>query len=268
MKISIITITYNSVKTIEQTIQSILNQNYKDLEYIIVDGCSTDGTMNIVNKYRNKISKIISEKDNGISDAFNKGIAIATGKVIGIINADDILYYKTLNVIDKFFNQDSYLDVLYGNVIRFVDRINDGYEVKADSDLKKMNYAFLLLHPAIFVRKSAYEKFGMYSCEYKNAMDYDLIGRMYYAGANFQYIDKPLSCFREGGVSENKFKKTMQEHKRIANQFGGSRYNINRYIWKLYCRHFVVIILKKTHTEKVFRCLIKHQKYKWAEYED
>lgn len=101
MKISIITITYNSEKTIEETILSIINQNYQNIEYIIIDGGSKDNTLNIINKYKTKISKVISEPDNGISDAFNKGIREATGDIIGIINSDDILNIDTLNELNN-----------------------------------------------------------------------------------------------------------------------------------------------------------------------
>ena len=120
MKISIITITYNSEKTLEDTIQSVARQNYPDLEYIIVDGGSKDATLDTVKKYSNVVTKWISEPDKGISDAFNKGIKIASGELIGIINSDDMLTDNSLNIIAKNIKPET--DVIYGNAIMFGGR--------------------------------------------------------------------------------------------------------------------------------------------------
>src|SRR4051812_46461192 len=116
MKISIITITYNSAKTLEQTMLSVLHQTYKDIEYIIVDGGSTDGTLELINKYKERVSKIVSEKDNGLYDALNKGIELATGDVIGILHSDD--FYDSKDVISKvaeLFKTEN-CDGLYANL--------------------------------------------------------------------------------------------------------------------------------------------------------
>ena len=126
MKISIITVTYNSAETIEQTILSVINQSYKNIEYIIIDGKSTDATLSIIEKYKNQISKIVSEKDHGLYDALNKGIAIANGDVIGILHSDD--FYTHTNVLQLYadaFTKNSF-DAIYSDLY-YVDKTNTGY---------------------------------------------------------------------------------------------------------------------------------------------
>ena len=117
MKISIITATYNSADTVEDTIKSIVGQTYPNVEYIIVDGGSTDGTLDIVNRYKDRITRVISEKDNGIFDAFNKGIALTTGDIVGILNSDDFYADSSViqNVADKF--KSSSVDTVYGDLV-------------------------------------------------------------------------------------------------------------------------------------------------------
>lgn len=263
MKISIITITYNSEKTLEETMKSVLSQNYDNIEYIIVDGMSTDGTLKIIDRYKSEKIKLISEKDDGISDAFNKGINIATGDIVGIINSDDILMSGALEKVSKSFEKNIDIDIVYGNCIRFTKTVYDGYEVKPCCKLEQMKYSFLLLHPSIFISKKAYEQYGLFKCEYKNAMDYELISRMYFQGAKFQYIDEVLSAFREGGVSQNKFGRTMEEHRKIAKINGGNYFQINAHVSKLYLRRYILAILKKAKLEAFLRRTMKHQKYEF-----
>lgn len=196
MKISIITITYNSEKTIEETILSIINQNYQNIEYIIIDGGSKDNTLNIINKYKTKISKVISEPDNGISDAFNKGIREATGDIIGIINSDDILNIDTLNELNNIIEKEPDYDVYYGNGIIFDDRRNHVY--KPNNKIEDILKYMFICHPATFVKKSAYERYGMFNVKYKCAMDFELLSRMYLEGAKFKYFDYECTWFRLG----------------------------------------------------------------------
>lgn len=259
MKTSIITISYNSEKTIEQTISSVISQPVSDLEYIIVDAVSTDKTLEIIDKYKDERFKIISEKDGGISDAFNKGINLATGEIIGIINSDDILLPTALVEVEDVFRSYPEVDVVHGNVIRFTNSINDGYEAKPCTDLEHMRYKFLINHPATFVRKSAYEKYGLYSLEYKCAMDYELISKMYFSGARFFYIDKALTAFREGGISDTKISQTLKEHKKIALRNGAPKIQCAIYVLKLRIRNIVLKTLKFLNIEKKLREKIKKQ---------
>ena len=217
MKISIITITYNSEATLEETIKSVIAQDYPELEYIIVDGLSQDGTMDIVNKYRDNISVVISEKDKGISDAFNKGIRVATGDVIGIINSDDMLMPDALKKIAEQMQEDT--DVIYGKAYRLYE---DGSTRQyLPRDLKIFTYKMPLVHPATFVKKSAYETYGYFNVEYRYCMDRAVLYKMYQGGAKFQYIDEFLAYYRMGGTSENQYwNGTLKEGEQISIDFG------------------------------------------------
>ena len=124
-KISIITVVKNSKETIEKNIQSLMNQNYKNYEHIVIDGGSTDGTVEIINKYRKNINHFISEKDNGIYDAMNKGIDKANGDIIGILNSDDFFYNNALSIVKKYFEEFEKIDFLFGSVDKYT--LQHGY---------------------------------------------------------------------------------------------------------------------------------------------
>lgn len=239
----------------------MINQPINNLEYIIVDGASDDGTLDIVKRYKDERFKVVSEKDNGISDAFNKGIKISTGEVLGIINSDDMLTENALSIVENAFEAHPEIDLIYGNIIRYVDSLEDGYEVKPCTDLDRLRSTFLLNHPAIFVRKGTYDKFGLFDLDYKCAMDYELISKMYFGGAKFLYIDKPLAAFREGGVSDKRFSQTMKEHKKIAKRNGATKVEITSYIGKLYMRRYILKVVKLLNIEKMLRKYIKKQNY-------
>ncbi|MBR4765399.1 MAG: glycosyltransferase [Clostridia bacterium] len=231
-KISVITICYNSARTIEDTIKSVIYQNYPELEYIIIDGGSTDGTCDIIEKYRDKIAYYVSEPDNGISDAFNKGIKVATGDVIGIINSDDMYYKNAFAEVDAVFTEHPDTDVTFGNFLIFSDGDTKGVFKTTNQDLTCLKYTFELCHPTVFVKKSAYLKYGLFSLDYKLAMDYELLSKMYFNGAAFRYIDKIISVYRHGGISETAEKKTIKEHKVIAIRNGTKKSEIDWYMFK------------------------------------
>jgi len=204
MKISLITISYNSAKTIEKTIQSVLSQTYTDIEYIIIDGTSTDGTLEIINKYKDKITKIISEKDKGIYDAMNKGIFLATGDVVGIINSDDFYIdeFSIAKVIDYF--EKNNVGACYAN-LEYVDRENIDKKVRSwragEYDQKKLSSGWIPPHPTFFVKKQIYEKYGKFNLDFSIAADYELMLRFLLKGIKIGYIDEYLVCMREGGHS-------------------------------------------------------------------
>lgn len=205
MKISIITITYNSESTIRDTIKSVISQNYDDIEYIIVDGLSSDSTLNIVNEYQNKISKVISEKDHGLYDALNKGILLASGEVIGIIHSDD--FYTSNDVISKvantfIFNQ---CDAVYADLY-YVDK-NDANKIfrKWKSGIYKhgMFYkGWMPPHPTFFVRKECYQKYGTFNLKLKSAADYELMLRFIHKHKiKLAYLPEFIIKMRVGGKS-------------------------------------------------------------------
>lgn len=203
-KITIITITYNSEKTLERTIKSIINQNYDNLEYIVVDGGSSDGTIDIIKKYDRFITKWISEADRGISDAFNKGIGMATGEIIGIINSDDGLMEGALDTLVAAY--DPVVDVYSGKQLIW-NEISGTKVIQTPS----MHYTYSgknsICHPSTFIAKRAYEKYGAYDIEYRYVMDYDLLLRFDRAGANFKFVDSVLAFFTTGGVTYSAYTK-------------------------------------------------------------
>ncbi|WP_285825359.1 glycosyltransferase family 2 protein [Schaedlerella arabinosiphila] len=257
MKISIITISYNSKKTIEDTIRSVVSQKNDDVEYLIIDGKSTDGTLEIVDRYRDQIDVLVSEPDNGVSEAFNKGIRYSKGDVIGIINSDDLLYEGAIEKIQETFSANENLDVLFGNIRVFTENLEEGYTVKADPDLDKLRYMYLLPHPGIFIARDAYKKYGIYSTKLKNAMDYELISRMHNANAKFMYIDTVLAAFREGGISQSSLNRTIAEHRAVAKRNGGAFIEIERYLAHVYFRRKTAPLLKKLGIENKMHRMVK-----------
>lgn len=249
MKVSIVTICYNSAKTIEDTIKSIGAQTYPDIEYIIVDGMSTDNTLEIVNRYRDVVTKVICEKDKGISDAFNKGILAATGELIGIVNSDDVLLPETVQYIVDHLDPDT--DCIHGNMIVFGgSEVDRDKVVKPNGNYKTLSYCLgSVIHPGSFVRKSAYERYGLFDVHYKSCMDRDLILRMYRSGAKFQYVDKELVRVRRGGVSFTGIKLSLDEGREISLKNGTSPIVANGY----YIYHYCKIQLKKNLKRFVHR---------------
>jgi glycosyltransferase involved in cell wall biosynthesis len=196
--VSIITVVYNGAKHIEQTINSVLSRSYKNIEYIIIDGGSTDGTVDIIKQYESKIDYWQSERDNGIYFAMNKGISLAKGELIGILNADD---YYLPDTIAKIIEADklNHADIYYGDM----QYISEGGELlsAAKPDISKMNEMPAIFHPTCFVRKSVYDKAGMFDTQYKISSDYDFLLRCLKQNFSFHYIPDVLTCFRLGGMS-------------------------------------------------------------------
>ncbi|WP_319481188.1 glycosyltransferase family 2 protein [uncultured Draconibacterium sp.] len=214
IKISIITITFNSEKTVEETINSVISQNYSNLEYILIDGGSTDRTLEIIHKYRDKISKIVSEKDDGISDAFNKGIKCATGDIIGIINSDDLLLPDALHHIAKNYTPE--IDVYRGNTIIWNDRT--GLKIREVPSMKfPVLHVFLnVSHQSTFISSKAYVKFGIYNENFRYIMDVDLLTRFYQHKAVFKYINADIALYRMGGVTNQSIRKKIPELKKYV----------------------------------------------------
>ena len=209
-KISVITITYNSESTVEETIKSVVSQDYANYEYIIIDGGSKDNTLSIVDKYRDKIAKVVSEPDKGISDAFNKGIRNATGDIVGIINSDDILLPGALKAVADAYEEGT--GVYRGNV--FIWESASDTRIQAVPSMKFPLHTFkkrIVCHPGTFVAKWAYEKYGLYKTHFRFMMDVDLLIRFYEAGVKFKYVPTELAMFRLGGVTSSSFLKKTDE---------------------------------------------------------
>ncbi len=205
--VTIITVVYNGEQHIEQTIQSVINQNYHNLEYIIIDGGSTDGTIDIIKKYEDEIDFWLSEPDKGISDAFNKGIKLANGELIGLVNADDFL---DANIIKAMIDAH---DVNTPKVLCAGMRIvNDMRPVRLwISNPDGLDLEMTIAHPACFVPKTIYESFGVYDINYKVAMDYDLFLRYRASGVQFKVLNKVITTMRSGGASSANYWRVLFE---------------------------------------------------------
>jgi glycosyltransferase involved in cell wall biosynthesis len=222
VKISIITVVYNNEKKIRETIQSVLSQKNIDLEYIIIDGASKDNTMNIINEYIDKISLVISEKDKGIYDAMNKGIELATGDIIGILNSDDIFYDEyILSNLHLEFQKNSCIDIIYGNIL-YVDYNNTDKVIRnwiskeySDTFFKNANVP---PHPSTFVKKVVYQKSGNYNQKYHNASDYDFLFRILEIHKfNSKYMNAYFVKMRIGGASNKSIKNRILQNLAIIN---------------------------------------------------
>jgi len=180
MKVTIITATFNSAKTLSHNLNSVARQSYKNIEHIIVDNCSTDGTQALAEQYAH-ISQIISEKDNGIYDAMNKGIANASGDIIGILNSDDYLAseHTIANIVSEFITTKA--DAIYGNLIYVNNKNPDKIKrvwISGGYNPKLFYSGWMLPHPTFYVKKEVYEQYGLYNDSFKYAADYEMILRL------------------------------------------------------------------------------------------
>ena len=226
MKISIITVCYNSAATIADTILSISKQTYPNIEYIVVDGLSKDNTVEIIQKNEGVISKWISEKDNGIYDAMNKGIAMATGDVIGILNADDV--YADNNVLDDVMNafNDETISGVYGD-LKYVQQ-NDLSKVirfwkSGTYRPGKFLEGWMPPHPTFYVRKKVYDEFGVFRTDMPSASDYEFMLRVIHVkNIKLAYIPKVFVLMREGGLSNRSL-----QHRLNANRDDRRAWTVN-----------------------------------------
>ena len=206
MKVSIITITYNSAQTVEDTIKTVVMQDYPDIEYLIIDGKSKDRTLEIVERYKDNISKVVSEKDKGLYDALNKGIAQATGDVIGMLHSDDLYAHeKVISNVAKKFMDDPILDGVYADLV-FVNRkdVNKPMRVWESGEYEEGAFlkGWMPPHPTFFVRKEVYQKFGGFNLGLKLSADYELMLRLIHKhGIKVGYLKETIVKMRMGGVS-------------------------------------------------------------------
>ena len=244
--ITIVTVSLNAVAHIDQTIKSLLINEYPKVELILIDGGSTDGTINIINTYKTFFHAVISEQDGGISDAFNKGIRNATGDIIGLVSADDYLLPGALEAVAECFLVNDRPDVIHGNVV-YLDMESGKKSVsRPDVSLKSAFVGQPVKHGATFVARAAYEKYGVFDTRYKCAMDYDLILRMIVRGARFVYIDQELEVLRTGGISQRRRELTRRESREISIRHGCSPLKANAYYhWKV-AKDVAKSVLKKT----------------------
>jgi len=220
MTISIITVCFNSAATIRDTIESVLSQSYANIEYIVVDGASTDGTVDIIHEYDKDIARIISEPDDGIYDAMNKGISSATGDIVGILNSDDFFESPdTIQHVVDGFRKGPHVDIVFGDIV-FVSP-DDLRTVKRFYSSKrfrpwKLRFGYMPPHPGTFVRKEAYDKVGLYRLDYCISADYEMFVRwLIIAKLPYRRIEKVLVHMRPGGLSTSGLKSIITLNREI-----------------------------------------------------
>lgn len=215
-KISIITVCYNSAETIRETIESVLSQDYLNVEYIIFDGASSDETLEIVKGYGSKIS-FTSEKDEGLYDAMNKAIDRATGEFVGILNSDDLYASKTIlsEVVRAFETRQ--VDSVFGDLYYFSNGAQDKpirYYKGDKFKREKIRQGLTPPHPTFFVRKTIYEKYGKFDTQFRLAADFDLMSRFLYVHSiSFAYLPTTMVKMRMGGISTGSFRRIIEINK-------------------------------------------------------
>lgn len=218
-KISLITVCYNAEQTIDTCIQSVIKQDFKNLEYIIIDGNSTDNTVKIIQAYQQHVTHFISEPDKGIYDAMNKGIALATGDIVGVLNADDYFADDTiLNLVANSFKKRN-AEILYGDL----DYVNDAGKVirkwrSGDFERRNLDFGWMPPHPTFYCKRHLFKDFGTYSLDYGTAADYELMIRFLYANRiPAFYLQKVIVKMKTGGKSNqsltNRLKATVNDFK-------------------------------------------------------
>lgn len=221
-KISVVTIAYNSAGTIEQTIKSVLEQDYENKEYVIIDGDSKDGTQEIVSKYSSQIDVFVSEQDNGRSDAFNKGIKFSSGEIIVLLNSDD---YMLPNVLSKVASQyEENIDILCGNLILWNDKTNYKCRIIPSLSFPKMPFFRRPVHQGVFVKKTLYERLCGYDIKLAYAMDLDFLMRATSMGAKFKYMNIDVAVFRLGGATSDSIFKKRREYIYLIKKNGGTTF--------------------------------------------
>lgn len=204
-KASIVTVSFNSVETISDTIRSVVGQDYPHVEFIVVDGGSTDGTLDVVRGFGNRIAKIISEPDRGIYDAMNKGIRAATGDFVGFLNSDD--FYIDPGVVRRILDRAhrSNADTVFADLVIVDARDTDRTVRYYDSSRfhpNRLRWGWMPAHPTFFAKRELYERFGGFSLDYRIAADFEVIARLLYkAGASYAYLPEVVVKMRAGGVS-------------------------------------------------------------------
>lgn len=213
MHISIITVTFNAAQTIADTLASVVEQTHPNIEHIVVDGGSMDGTLAVIQQHGQHVARLISEPDRGIYDAMNKGLGLATGEIVGFLNADDIYAESTiLAQVSAIFAKEN-LDALFGDVEFFSpDRPTQPVRRYHSERFRpeRISWGWMPAHPALFLRREVYERFGEFKTDYRIAGDFELVARMFHGGTlRYQHLPEVLVKMRTGGVSTGGWRNTL-----------------------------------------------------------
>ncbi len=232
MKVSIVTGTYNSAEFVKSCIESVNNQDYSDIEHIIIDGASKDNTVEIIKNCQSRVVKIVSEPDNGIYDAMNKGLKLATGDIVAILNSDD--FYNSNQVISTVVKKfkEHHLDCLYGNLF-YVNQQNPDIIVRnwATGEYNKnkgFKYGWHPAHPTFFVGNHVYKQHGYFNLDFKIAADFELMLRFLQKhNLKGYYLDTPIVRMRLGGESNKSIKNIVRGNKECIKAFKANDLNVS-----------------------------------------
>ncbi|GHT54348.1 hypothetical protein AGMMS49982_18910 [Bacteroidia bacterium] len=202
-KVSIITVTYNAQEHLEETMQHVFAQSYPNVEYILIDGGSTDGTVDIIKKHESQLALWRSEKDNGIYDAMNKGIQLAKGELIGLVNAGDYYEPDTVAQMVEAYKQHPECGIFHGDINLLNADGSFFKRKKPNTNLNDLYKGFSLYHPSFFVTNATYQKQGLYDTNFTVIADFDFALRCHLAGVKFCYVPQVISNFRQGGFSSS-----------------------------------------------------------------
>lgn len=243
IKITLITVCYNSEKTIRRTIESVLKQDYNNIEYIVIDGGSKDNTIKIINEYKKRINKIVSEPDNGIYDAINKGILLASGDIVGILNSDDFFYdnYVLSKVADNF-DSDNSLDSVIGDLV-FLNRKGKVHRIYKSTNWlpQKFEWGIMPPHPTFYCKKSIFNKFGYYRDDLKIAADYELMMRFLLVNnISYKYLPMRFVIMTLGGASTKNIRSKMLINKEVL--YACKINNVNTNFLKIYTKYFIKLL--------------------------
>lgn len=244
MKISIITIVYNNVNSLQNTFDSIAEQTYNNIEYIVVDGGSKDGTVDLIQKNEHLITKWVSEPDKGLFDALNKGIKMCTGDVIGVLHSDDIYYDKnTISNIAHAFEESQHIDAVFSDIV-FISKENPNKIIRRYSSKKwnpnKFVWGYMPAHTAFFVKKKCYDTLGLYKTDYKISADYELLIRfLKINNVKYKYLPTICTKMRVGGLSTQGFKSLTVLNKEIIRACKENGLYTNNFM--LYSKYFTKI---------------------------
>ena len=211
---SVVTVCLNAAATIERSLDSVLSQSCPVSEYIVVDGGSTDGTREIIGRYRPHLAHVVFEPDEGIYDAFNKGLARATGEVVGILNADDLYAPWALEAVAEACREHPEAGVFYGK-LAVVDEVRHRWTVYPVGDHGRLFSHMSIAHPATFVTRSVYDRCGVFDPSFRVSGDWDLMLRLLRSGVCFQPVDRVLTAFRNSGISSAYSRRLLRENRRI-----------------------------------------------------
>lgn len=250
-KISIITVVFNNVENIEKTINSVINQTYKNIEYIVIDGGSSDGTVDIIKKHTKNIDYWISEPDKGIYDAMNKGAKKATGDYLYFLNSGD--YFCDKNILAKVSKDlDSKLGLVNGSVIK----LYEGWEYNYNPCFENLKKGVALPHQGSFIKKSIFDELSGYREQYKSAGDFDFFCRFFKANYSYKLIEEYIAYMPSGGFSSNKRISQTEGYKLIREHFGFLN-ALSHYIRKILLEQNLKKLLLKLRLKKLYEKLLK-----------